>query len=237
MSAAMQNVNDISWFFCSLIIALVVFQAILFLRNALQFNKLHHVLSEPEVKSVMQIGVISAIGPACSIIIVALGLMRMVGPAITFMRVGVIGSASWETQMAGIAAQTLGVEFGTPQITESVMTLCIFAMTMGSAPYILNTIFTVKTMDKAMIKASGNKHSFMPTFSLAAAIALMTYMTANSSVRALKPHETIESLGAIINKPAFVAVLTSAAATVLLTLFINKTGKKALGSYNLTFTV
>lgn len=74
MSQAMVTVNRICFLFCLLIIGLVIIQAVLFIRNALMFNKKHRVLSEDEVRSVMKIGCVSAIAPACSIIVVALGL-------------------------------------------------------------------------------------------------------------------------------------------------------------------
>lgn len=97
MSQAMVTVNRICFLFCLLIIGLVIIQAVLFIRNALMFNKKHRVLSEDEVRSVMKIGCVSAIAPACSIIVVALGLVSLIGPVLSFMRVGVIGSAAYET--------------------------------------------------------------------------------------------------------------------------------------------
>ncbi|MFR3751280.1 MAG: DUF5058 family protein [Enterocloster sp.] len=125
MSQAMVTVNRICFLFCLLIIGLVIIQAVLFIRNALVFNKKHRVLSEDEVRSVMKIGCcICHSRPACSIIVVALGLVSLIGPVLSFMRVGVIGSAAYETQMAEIAASTLGVTLGTEGITESTLTLC-----------------------------------------------------------------------------------------------------------------
>lgn len=75
----MVTVNRICFLFCLLIIGLVIIQAVLFIRNALMFNKKHRVLSEDEVRSVMKIGCVSAIAPACSIIVVALGLVSLIG--------------------------------------------------------------------------------------------------------------------------------------------------------------
>ena len=82
MSQAMVTVNRICFLFCLLIIGLVIIQAVLFIRNALMFNKKHRVLSEDEVRSVMKIGCVSAIAPACSIIVVALGLVSLIGPVL-----------------------------------------------------------------------------------------------------------------------------------------------------------
>ena len=80
--------------------------------------------------------------------------------------------------MAEIAASTLGVTLGTEGITESTLTLCLFTMTLGSAPFLINTLITVKPMDDAMVKAAKSSRSSLPAFSLAAMMALLVYLGA-----------------------------------------------------------
>ena len=219
MSQAMVTVNRICFLFCLLIIGLVIIQAVLFIRNALMFNKKHRVLSEDEVRSVMKIGCVSAIAPACSIIVVALGLVSLIGPVLSFMRVGVIGSAAYETQMAEIAASTLGVTLGTEGITESTLTLCLFTMTLGSAPFLINTLITVKPMDDAMVKAAKSSRSFLPAFSLAAMMALLVY-----------PNNARQD-------PHLTQVRASALCTFALTKYVKKSGKKSLGNFTMSIAM
>ncbi len=221
MSQAMVTVNRICFLFCLLIIGLVIIQAVLFIRNALMFNKKHRVLSEDEVRSVMKIGCVSAIAPACSIIVVALGLVSLIGPVLSFMRVGVIGSAAYETQMAEIAASTLGVTLGTEGITESTLTLCLFTMTLGSAPFLINTLITVKPMDDAMVKAAKSSRSFLPAFSLAA-MALLVYLGANNASK---------------SSPNLVGFAASALCTFALTKYVKKSGKKSLGNFTMSIAM
>ena len=220
MSQAMVTVNRICFLFCLLIIGLVIIQAVLFIRNALMFNKKHRVLSEDEVRSVMKIGCVSAIAPACSIIVVALGLVSLIGPVLSFMRVGVIGSAAYETQMAEIAASTLGVTLGTEGITESTLTLCLFTMTLGSAPFLINTLITVKPMDDAMVKAA--KSSRLPAFSLAAMMALLVYLGANNASK---------------SSPNLVGFAASALCTFALTKYVKKSVKKSLGNFTMSIAM
>ena len=216
MSQAMVTVNRICFLFCLLIIGLVIIQAVLFIRNALMFNKKHRVLSEDEVRSVMKIGCVSAIAPACSIIVVALGLVSLIGPVLSFMRVGVIGSAAYETQMAEIAASTLGVTLGTEGITESTLTLCLFTMTLGSAPFLINTLITVKPMDDAMVKAAKSSRSFLPAFSL------LVYLGANNASK---------------SSPNLVGFAASALCTFALTKYVKKSGKKSLGNFTMSIAM
>ena len=220
MSQAMVTVNRICFLFCLLIIGLVIIQAVLFIRNALMFNKKHRVLSEDEVRSVMKIGCVSAIAPACSIIVVALGLVSLIGPVLSFMRV--IGSAAYETQMAEIAASTLGVTLGTEGITESTLTLCLFTMTLGSAPFLINTLIMVKPMDDAMVKAAKSSRSFLPAFSLAAMMALLVYLGANNASK---------------SSPNLVGFAASALCTFALTKYVKKSGKKSLGNFTMSIAM
>ena len=203
MSQAMVTVNRICFLFCLLIIGLVIIQAVLFIRNALMFNKKHRVLSEDEV-------------------VVALGLVSLIGPVLSFMRVGVIGSAAYETQMAEIAASTLGVTLGTEGITESTLTLCLFTMTLGSAPFLINTLITVKPMDDAMVKAAKSSRSFLPAFSLAAMMALLVYLGANNASK---------------SSPNLVGFAASALCTFALTKYVKKSGKKSLGNFTMSIAM
>lgn len=222
MSQAMITVNNVTFIFCVLLIGMVVVQAALLIRNALQFNKTHQLLTDEEIRTSVKIGCVSAIAPACSIIVVALGLVNLIGPVLTYMRVGVIGSAAYETQMANIAAQTLGVTLGTEDIKESTLTLCLFTMTMGSAPFLINTFFSVKPMDIALVKAREKKNNFLPVFSVAAMMALLVYLGANNAVK---------------SSANLIGFLAAALCTFLVQKYVKKSGRKGLGNFTMSIAM
>ncbi|MDO4754683.1 MAG: DUF5058 family protein, partial [Bacillota bacterium] len=126
MTETIQRINPQIWIFAIVLIGFVVLQAAVFLKMALNFNKKHHVLTSQEVKDAVKTGAVSVIGPALSVVLLAMTLITFVGPATTFMRVGVIGSASYELNIANTAADAIGVSLGTEAVTESVFTLCLF---------------------------------------------------------------------------------------------------------------
>lgn len=204
---------------------MVVVQALLFARLALNFNKKNDLLTKEEISSALRTGTVSVVGPAISSIVVALSLVAMVGPATAFMRYGVIGAPPWELFMANTAAGAVGVEFNAPEFTRSVFTLCIFGMTFASAPYFLNTILTLKPLDMAVAKAQStakeNKESFLPSLGNAAMMGLMGY----SIVDYVK---TI---------PGIVAVAISCAVAYAVAKIIAKTGNKWLGDWNMAFSM
>ena len=151
--------NGSAWVFAGILILMVIIQALLFLRMALSFNKKHKVLTGEEVNQAVRTGAIAAVGPALSTITVALSLIAMVGSGVTFMRCGVIGAPAWELFMASTSSAAAGVEFGSPEFTPAIFTLCIFGMTWASAPYFINTIITLKPLDAMANKASQSNGS------------------------------------------------------------------------------
>ena len=118
---AVKSLNGEMWIFASLLIAVVILQAVLFLRLALRVNKKHQYFTREEIGHFLKMGSLSVPGPAFSVVVVAISLIAMVGSGLTFMRVGVIGAASYEMMIATTAAETIGVPFGSPEFSESVL--------------------------------------------------------------------------------------------------------------------
>lgn len=181
LNEIIKSMNPTLWVFAALLIGWVFVQAFLFVRLALNFNKKNKLASKEEISQAAKTGFISVVGPAISVIVVAISLISMVGSATTFMRCGVIGAPMWELMMAEYSAQSAGVAFGGEGFTEAIFVLCIFGMTFASAPYFINTILTLKPMDKAAVKSQESaakgqaKESFIPTLGNAAMMGLMGY--------------------------------------------------------------
>lgn len=66
-------------------------QACWFLRLALRVQQEHKYFTKEEVGHLLKMGSVSVLGPAFSVVVVAISLIAMVGSGLTFMRVGVIG--------------------------------------------------------------------------------------------------------------------------------------------------
>lgn len=113
------------------------------------------------------------------------------------MRCGVIGAPSWELMMADASANAVGVSFGTPEFTPSIFTLCLFGMTLASAPYFIVCSIMLKPLDKMASKNTlkqEKKRSFAPYMSDAAMMGLTVYMF----------------IDYVKTKPSIVAAITSA---------------------------
>ena len=159
-----------------------------------------------------------------SVVVVAISLIAMVGSGLTFMRVGVIGAAGYEMMIATTAAETIGVQFNTPEFNESVLVLCGFGMAFASIPYFISTPIELMIMDKAAAKAGGkakDKPSFIPYLGKAAMMGLMGSFA-------------VSYLASPIN---WVAFLTAAAVVILIIKRVAKTGKKGLMDWCITIAM
>ena len=216
MTQAVSNVNAVVWPFAIILIGFVLIQATVFLRMALKFNKENNIVSDSDIKTAMKTGGISVIPPAFSVLVVALSLIAMIGPSSTFMRVGVIGSASYELMLAQIAADTLGVQLGSPTFDEATFVLALFGMILGSAPYFINCFLTLKPMDKAVTKSATKKNSFMPALALASAMGIIGYSGMGQLMKGI---------------PYVASFIAGGAAALVMTAYIKKSGKKFLSDW------
>lgn len=173
-------VNGTVWFFASILIGMVIIQALLYLKLALDFNKKHRVMTNVEIKQAAKTGAIAAIGPGFSNMTVAVALCAMMGSGVAFMRCGIIGAPSWELMMADASAKAVGVEFNTPDFTPAIFTLCLFGMALMSAGYFIVCLVALKPLDIIVTKnvdmQKSKKRSFAPYMSDAAMMGLTVYM-------------------------------------------------------------
>ncbi len=126
--------------------------------------------------------------------------------------------------IATTAAETIGVQFNTPEFNESVLVLCGFGMAFASIPYFISTPIELMIMDKAAAKAGGKakgKPSFIPYLGKAAMMGLMGSFA-------------VSYLASPIN---WVAFLTAAAVVILIIKRGAKTGKKGLMDWCITIAM
>ena len=101
----------IFWALCGITVVISLAQALLFMRQAkraaVEVN-----LEQGLANKAFKIGLISAIGPACGVFIVMVGLMASIGGPMAWLRLSIIGAAATELSAATMGAQAAGVEFG-----------------------------------------------------------------------------------------------------------------------------
>lgn len=216
MTEAVKNVTAVIWPFAIILLSFVMVQAALFMVNALRFNKKYQLYSKEELTAIAKSATVSTIGPSLSVIVVVIAMISLVGPAVTFMRTGVIGAADYELWLADVVATAMGVTIGGEGFTEAVFTCAIFGMILGSAPYMINLLISLKPLDKAAHKASTKKRSFIPVLGMTAELGFLGYWMLSTA-----------SGGA----PKTVGIIFGLLSSMAVTAFVRKSGNEKLNDW------
>lgn len=150
MNEVMQIANSpMLWIlaFCSIFI--VLWQTWLYYKIANDYTKATQVLSKEEVKKSLKIGIISTIGPAIAVFTVAVVLIGLVGGPITLSRIGVIGSAAFESLSATAGSDGT---VGTPNFTPTLLTTAAWVMAVGGSGWLVVTFLITKSLDDTQEK-------------------------------------------------------------------------------------
>lgn len=198
------------WIFALIILAIVIFQAFVFIKLALRTRESVG-MTEQEVSRVLKVGAISAIGPAMGSMIIAISLITFLAEPVTLIRSVVIGSSAIEAAGANLAANVYGAEIGSADFTEKAYTTVVWTLCLGGLGWLLFTVFFTKTLAKTQAsvakKGNGNRGNIVAIISSGAMLGVF-----GNFVGA----ELFKGLSNII------VVLVAALTTVIVLLIANK---------------
>ena len=170
----------IFWALCGITVVISLAQALLFMRQAkraaVEVN-----LEQGLANRAFKIGLISAIGPACGVFIVMVGLMASIGGPMAWLRLSIIGAAATELSAATMGAQAAGVEFGGNGYTLTVMAVSWFAMALNGAGWLLVS----GTVTPALEKLRGSDAKWLAVLSGACSLGIFGYLNANEIKKGL----------------------------------------------------
>ena len=188
---------------CGITILIVLLQPILFLAAAVKRGKELNMTKE-EMKNAAVSSAVFSIIPSLPIIISYLILVPSLGRYFPWLRLSVVGSASYETMVANMAAEAFGLESITVEnIPLDVFVSIVFVVTIGILGGNIFNEFFLKTYDKKVEKIKGENAALVPMITTAMFIGLYGTMAA--------PHLTNFS-----SIPALSAILVAGIAALLL---------------------
>ena len=178
----------IFWALCGITVVISLAQALLFMRQAkraaVEVN-----LEQGLANKAFKIGLISAIGPACGVFIVMVGLMASIGGPMAWLRLSIIGAAATELSAAyercALALQAAGVEFGGNGYTLTVMAVSWFAMALNGAGWLLVSGTVTPALEKLRGKLSGGDAKWLAVLSGACSLGIFGYLNANEIKKGL----------------------------------------------------
>ena len=188
---------------CGITILIVLLQPILFLAAAVKRGKELNMTKE-EMKNAAVSSAVFSIIPSLPIIISYLILVPSLGRYFPWLRLSVVGSASYETMVANMAAEAFGLESITVEnIPLDLFVSIVFVVTMGILGGNIFNEFFLKTYDKKVEKIKGENAALVPMITTAMFLGLYGTMAA--------PHLTNFS-----SIPALSAILVAGIAALLL---------------------
>ena len=158
------------------------------------------------MKEAARSSAIFSIIPSLPIIVSYLLLVPALGRYFPWLRLSVVGSAAYETMVANMAAEALGLESITvPNIPADIFIFILFVVTIGILGGNIFNVFFLKAYDKKIESIKNSNASLVPIITTAMFLALYGTMAA--------PHFTNTA-----NIPAIAAILVAGFTSI----FVNK---------------
>lgn len=209
---------------CALVVFSTIIQSILFTRKAFR-RGLELGIERSVMKMAMTNSAIFSIVPSLPIILMLMVLTVNLGKYFPWLRLSVVGSATYENMAADMVAKASGLSgIADPGFDLTIFSMAMWVMTVGIVWGIVFNIFFMKSLDKFSKKAKESNNVFVPIFSAALFIGMLSLMSA--------PYVTnVKNATAIVS---FVA----AAVCVLLCEQIYKTTKfRAVSEFSLPISL
>lgn len=144
---------------CGTAILFVMIQSVIFFKVA--WKRADEVgISVEDRKKIVKSSAIFSIVPSLPIIISYMMLLPALGKFFPWLRLSVIGSATYETMAANMAATSFGYEsLNSSNFTPDVYVTIMWAVTLGILLSSLSVLI-LKKYDRKMLSISSNKNSF-----------------------------------------------------------------------------
>ena len=141
----------ILWIFAIGVFGIIFVQSFLYVRAARRAAP-DLGIERSELTSAFRSGAIASVGPSLAVVIVAISLLALFGTPAVLVRIGLIGSAAFETGAAKIAAQSAGAPLGGAGYDQHIFALAFITMSLGGAGWILATLLFTPILRRGSAK-------------------------------------------------------------------------------------
>ena len=133
------------WAVSSLMVIVIVIQAVWYLKAALAEAKNLGIPTE-DVKNGMRSAMITAIGPSLALVIVLIALINLLGAPTTWMRLNDIGSGRTEVTVTAIASNILGVTAGSKDFGLPHFAFALWSMALNNFGWLIVSLICTGSM-------------------------------------------------------------------------------------------
>lgn len=163
---------------CGLTILVVLIQPILFLLAARKRAKELNISPE-ELKRTAKSSSVFSIIPSLPILISYLLLVPFLGRFFPWLRLSVVGSATYETMVANMAAEAFGLEsISTASIPTDIFIAIVFVVSVGILGGNIFNVFFLKLYDKKVASLKSKNAAVVPVITTAMFLGMYYTMAA-----------------------------------------------------------
>ena len=218
---ALQIANSLPmWIACGVAVVLVIVQALIFIKKAIDAAPQVGVTKE-QVNKAIKSSALTSIGPSIVVLSGMLSLLVTVGGPMGWMRLSFIGSVMFESIAAGIGTNAVGVELS-GNMPPIALVMAVWTMIIGSVGWIIFSTFAADKMDKIQNKLAGSNPAGLTIISTGAIIGVFAAMCGQKLV--------------MVDKTALATVLGGICMFAMMTLTKNEKFAK-LREWNLTIAM
>ena len=190
--------SPLMFILCFIFIELVCIQSVLFLRTAWKRGKELGIEKEVMKKTITNSALFSVI-PSLAIIVSLMVLSVPLGQYFPWLRLSVVGSATYETMAAGQVATGSGLTgLSDPNMSLSIFTTAMWVMTVGIIWGIVFNVFFMRSLDRFSKKAKASGNTFVPIFSSALFLGMLAMMSIPHVSNIQKPIGIVSFLAAAV---------------------------------------
>lgn len=168
--------SPILWVFALGVFVIILIQTFLYMRAA-RAAAPGIGMDRRELNTAFRAGAVASVGPSLAVVVVAIALLALFGTPAVLARIGLIGSAAFETGAAEIAAQTAGASLSGEGYTQQVFALAFIAMNLGGAGWMLATLVFTPILQKGSAKLSDVNPVVMTVIPAAAILGAFAGLT------------------------------------------------------------
>lgn len=148
--------HPLLWIGAIAVLVIIAVQSVIYLRAA-KNAAVKVGMSGTEVNTAFRAGGISAIGPSIAVCLVALALLPLFGTPSTITRLGLIGSAAYETIAANLALGVMGTGLGEPNVDGNMLVTMLLALAIGGSGWMVVTLIMTPIMKRGMGEGTTTK--------------------------------------------------------------------------------
>lgn len=145
----------------------IIVQSVIYMRAAERAAPAAGMTRE-ELRTAFRSGAVAAVGPSLAVVVVAVALLAVFGGPAVLVRIGLIGSAAYETAAAGVSAHSMGAALGDGRYTQNVFAVAFFAMSLGGAMWMLATLILTPLLSRGQTKLASVNPTAMALIPVAA---------------------------------------------------------------------